>query len=902
MDAELNSAIKDGIVTGKFEKLNRLEGDDATVAGHAIWNYVAEVYGPAVIPNILYMTRISRNAESGFLYVLGVSLSRLLEESNGYYRQKAEEEDKYKKEVDGDLLPVKTRKTRTYSQFRIDPYGRYAAFVSNELGQYKVWLYDMSKQKVKKLVKGEHKLARIVDRSFPILAWHPTGKALSYITEKRGEVYLTTYTTDDKKKSTRPVFMLEEVLDMSYSEDGTRLVLSGVKNGQTDLYMFYILGGRLEQLTNDQYDDLQPRFVNNDDGIIFSSNRMDDTLRTGEDVRYFQSDKDIFIYNLRTGSNILEQVTNTRSVDEVSPAQYDSTSFTYLSDAEGIWNRYVGRLDSVISHVDTVVHYRKFVTERKLTNFKRGILEQDVRAEEDRIAQLVFSDGKYRFYVDRISSAGGESGMVLPNDFEKVGSIADPNDIPASSTAVIKVDPALEPIDEDNRVDVDNYRFLDEQDRRPVVENTAVVVIDPLESGNEGSKAPAVAGRDVNSADVDFKFPEQRIYSLNFATDQVLTQIDNSFASQFYQNLNGGNNLNPGLSAQTRLGISDLFEDYRIVGGIRWALELNNNDYSLSFENLKNRMDKKVTVLVQNNRLFSDFSVFKTVTAQAWYELKWPFSEVASLRTAVSYRYDRGVVQSTDLISLAAPNFNDHNVGVRVAYVFDNTLKKGLNLYNGWRFKFFGEYYQDPTVEQTDITVVGMDIRHAQKIHRDIIWVNRLAGSASLGTRNVLFYLGGVDNWLFPKFDSSIPVDFSQNYWFQTMATPMRGFFYNARNGNRFAVANSELRIPIFKYLLNKPIKSDLVNNFQIVGFGDIGTAWTGQDPYAEDNSFNTITIPVNPLTISIKNKREPIVGGYGFGLRTRLLGYFVRADWAWGVDDGNRLPGEFYFSLSLDI
>ena len=571
--------------------------------------------------------------------------------------------------------------------------------------------------------------------------------------------------------------------------------------------------------------------------------------------------------------------------------------YTYLSDESGIWNRNIATIDSVISHVDTIVHYRKFVTERKLTDYRRGVLEQDVHAAQGRMGQLMYIDGRYRFFVGRTETALQGQG-VLPPSSGDAGDSSVTLPMATEGTGVIKVDPVVVPTVEKDRVNIHDYEFLDDNRGQPVVTSPDVVVIDPLDDqqaqqANGGSNA---AGPD------DFKFPEQRIYSLNFATDEVLTQVDNSFANLFYQNLNGAANLNPGLSAQTKLGISDLFEDYRIVGGIRWALDLNNNDYSLSYENLRDRMDKKVTVLVQNNRIFSDFSVFKTVTALARYELKWPFSEVASVRADLTYRYDRGVLQSTDLATLAAPNTNDHNVGVKVAYVFDNSLNKGLNLYNGWKFKVFGEYYQNPVEENSDISVVGFDIRHAQKVHRDIIWVNRLAGSASLGTRNILFFLGGVDNWLFPKFDGSIPIDFTQNYWFQTLATPMRGFFYNARNGNKFAVMNSELRIPIFKYLLNKPIKSDFIHNFQVVGFGDLGTAWTGSNPYSDDNSFNTITIPVNPLTISLRNKREPIVGGYGFGLRTRLLGYFVRADWAWGVDDGVRLPGEFYFSLSLDI
>ncbi len=101
---------------------------------------------------------------------------------------------------------------------------------------------------------------------------------------------------------------------------------------------------------------------------------------------------------------------------------------------------------------------------------------------------------------------------------------------------------------------------------------------------------------------------------------------------------------------------------------------------------------------------------------------------------------------------------------------------------------------------------------------------------------------------------------------------------------------------------MNKPIKSDFVENFQIIGFADVGSAWTGLHPYSEDNEFNIQTIEQNPITITIENNREPIVYGYGFGLRSRLLGYFVRADWAWGVDDGIRLPRVFYLSLNLDF
>ncbi|HRF79874.1 MAG TPA: hypothetical protein PL070_07280, partial [Flavobacteriales bacterium] len=220
--------------------------------------------------------------------------------------------------------------------------------------------------------------------------------------------------------------------------------------------------------------------------------------------------------------------------------------------------------------------------------------------------------------------------------------------------------------------------------------------------------------------------------------------------------------------------------------------------------------------------------------------------------------------------------------GAKLEYVYDSSMPRGLNLWTGWKLKLFAEYYQQPQ-DRSDMQVVGLDLRHSLRIHREFIWVTRLAGSSSLGSRKIAYFLGGVDNWLFAKVDNSIPVDPDQNYRFQSMAVPMRGFFYNARNGSSFGVINTELRLPLFRYLVNRPIRSDLIHNFQIIGFGDIGSAWTGSHPYAEDNSFNRVVISRNPLTITLDSKREPIVAAYGFGMRTRLLGYFVRADWAWG-------------------
>jgi len=352
-----------------------------------------------------------------------------------------------------------------------------------------------------------------------------------------------------------------------------------------------------------------------------------------------------------------------------------------------------------------------------------------------------------------------------------------------------------------------------------------------------------------------------------------------------------------------KIGVMDLLEDYRIVGGVRLSLNLVNNEYLLSYANLKRRLDKEIIFHRNSIESYDDYySILRVYSHELFYVLKYPLNQIMAIKGTASFRNDLAVTLSTDAVNLARPNRYRNLLGAKGEFIYDNTKSLGLNLFYGTRFKIFGEFYQWADSEGQNLAVIGFDIRNYQRIHRTLIWANRFATSTSFGSNKLIYYMGGVDNWLFPKFNITTPVDQTQNYAYQTLANNLRGFDQNIRNGNSFFVINSELRFPIFRYLANKPIKSDFLNNFQIVGFGDVGTAWTGLHPFSDDNYLFTNTIERPPLNITVKLQKDPIVGGFGFGARTRILGYFIRADVAWGVEDMVINPAIFYLSLSLDF
>lgn len=405
------------------------------------------------------------------------------------------------------------------------------------------------------------------------------------------------------------------------------------------------------------------------------------------------------------------------------------------------------------------------------------------------------------------------------------------------------------------------------------------------------------------------EFPLIRIYETSFYNNYIANQVDFSFMNKSYQVYSGGAPYyNPGINMLTQIGAVDLFEDYKITGGFRFAGNFNSNEYLLSVENLKGKIDKQLVYHRQSISAYSDFLYFKIHSNSLYLTFAKPFTPVLAAKGTVIFRNNRYMPQSTDLFTLSMDPVSRNWAGLKAEIIYDNTRKRAVNIYNGSRFKIFGEYYRDIELKKSDMFVIGVDFRHYLPIHRNLIWANRFAASSSFGPTKLVYYLGGVDNWMsflfndIPAFDQSIPVDQSANYGFQAIATNLRGFSQNIRNGNNFALINSEIRWPVISYFAGHPLKSKILNNLQVIGFGDIGTAWSGNSPWTGKNAWDVEEYVNGPVRVILDSNRDPVVGGFGFGLRTLLMGYFVRADWAWGVENSLILPRVFYLSLSLDF
>jgi hypothetical protein len=911
-DFETENRVKDGILSKKYKKFNRLNGDDALYAGHSFWRYIAENYGQSVIPSILYLTKVNKNANTGFLYVVGTSVKDLSHDWFEYYKSSYSSLKTETISNEG-LLKKNPNRKQVYKQIKVNPNGKYVAYVTNQMGQYKIWVQNLQTGKRKRILKREHKLEQITDYSYPVLAWHPSGRILTFITEEKGGLKFYYFTFGKKKLDVKNFLYYEKILDYSFSEDGSMLILSAVKNGQSDIFLYNMGAGTSFQITNDLANDFNPRFTDNSKKIIFSSDRRSDSLSMEANSRKFARNKDLFIYDYTNKADLLMRLNDDKYINKIQPIEVGRNKFISLSDRNGIINRYYSKFDSTISFVDTTIHYRYFALTKPLTNYPRNIIEHDYSLKTNTNAEIVFNNGRYYMY-NRLFS----ENTSLPAEIPSTSFRARQTENNRLKDSLQNIESIVIPIDSINNNMLiargDTIIF----DKTDIDINNYIFEIERINLMNSKLQEKALNIKVVK--EVKEKDKKVRIYQKAFYQNYIVNQIDFSFLSESYQAFTGGAvYFNPGANILTKIGTNDLFEDYKITGGMRLPLDFQSSEYLLSFENLKKRLDKQY---VFHRQTFKNFTgdenslLVKTITNEFYGVYRYPFTQVSSWVNTIGVRSDKNVYL-TDINNLVAalnkPSVMKFWGRLKTEYVFDNVRSLGKNLYGGSRFKIFGEYYQQANKKYDNLFVIGADFRHYFVIHRNLIWANRFASSTSFGSSKLLYYLGGVDNWTnftaykTPTFIplSEIRINESENYAYQAVATNMRGFSQNIRNGNSFALINSEIRWPIISYLANYPISNAFIQNFQVVGFFDVGTAWSGTNPWSGENAYDNDIVrqgPNGPIEIEIDADREPIVAGYGFGFRSQLLGYFVRLDWAWGIENMQVLPRVFYFSLSLDF
>jgi hypothetical protein len=976
-----DDALKNALLTNDYKNFYQFAFLQPDLAGQSFWYYIEERYGKDKVNYLFYLARLYKNLNHACMEMCKKKFKDVLADFM------TQEQQKYYKDIRGRKNIPKGRVTLTqevtpnldYYNFAANPNPRNYTYAVVEFkkGKYKVLLYrNFTLDKVL-WRDGVMQQADERDPHYPMLAWDPKGTRLACAVNKDGHISVFVYDNFSRTVTTNfDLDQFQQIQSMKYMLDNNTLLLSATKNGHSDIFIYKIKERTTEQVTNDGFDDLDPTFVAfpNKTGILFASNRPSAGAVSTDTTLPSRNHYNVFLVDNNGPQSTYRQITQLTYLkygNASHPMPYNTSNFTFLTDENGISNRYAGFFSTKRAGLDTLITvgddllrnpspqeldstlkvWNKTAPDSvalysitndsayifPLTNYQSGILETDVSGVNNQVTEVTRQgDFKflYKLQVDE-KTLHDRNLNDRPTDYMKGIMKKD----------VLSKGQTLQPVniggqDTTHRKPVTNDFFESEFNKEKK---------DTTTRQQQPSAAPAASSTAANPVPAPLRATNSTLqkaklfqYKLKFSTDYVVANLNNQVMFNQYQPYAGGSGpIEPNgndLNGMIRISVSDLMEDYKFVGGIQLGTDLKDNAYMVSFMNYKHRLDYGVSYyrsaqsfdgafgysyvdsnVVQQGTLYS---YARTITNIYQFNLAYPFDRVHRVGANIGMRYDNTVVRGDPdaypdpVLSLAYPDYKQKYAFIHLEYVFDNTSNPTMDIWKGLRWKIYNDFYKQVGTKTSSgdnglMNDLGFDARWYVPIYRNFIWAVRAAGDYSfIGDQHIIYYVGGMDGWIGPKFNSSNQPDPNINYIYQGLELNLRGYDQNAINGDCATTINSEFRLPIFTTFFNKPINNAFLRNFMVTQFFDLGTASNGLGSwkrptiqYTDRNSSDPTSVIATPVDLYTKSPGiGPFMGGYGFGIRSTLLGYFLKLDAGWPMEGFFKGSPKWYFSLGFDF
>ena len=918
-DIEMDDKIRDLIISGKVKKLSSLTPAQSVIAGQSIWNFIVENYGKSNLNQILNLVRVTRNEEKSISFTLGVSFKQVLLEWQQYYTKMVESVEKSYASPDETYMAGKLKDEEIYSAVKLSPDGNKMAYAINDEGKYNVYIQDLTTKRKTKVFTGGYKLLnQKVDNSNPLLDW-ADDNTLGIISYAKGKDVLWLFDVTTGNKIPALLDKFDQISSFCFSGNGRLAALSATRNGKTDLYLLSVRRNKIRQLTNDYFDDLTPTFVPGTNTILFSSNRETDTIRSNvHEFKAFTNNYNIYAFDLDTTKNVLARLTNTISKD-FAPTAEDNSTVYYLSDQKGIVNLFKYDIQhkiysQITNFENNIIRYDiNFSKSNGTFTMRRGLREKLYYLPQVKLKENVFTpltprqvqfQAKY-LSQRRLLKASKKRSKPLSIDLTPKIKEPQPQD-----TTVVNADSLV--VDNDSlhvksdRLVLDSVQFANDRTKtKPVKENdglTDIINTDDYVFDQEIVKKAETSESFLSNYRRVFKEDNKPVGPLPYETR---FSADNMITSWVIDPIRGF-----GILLETQM--NDILQNHKFYGGVMTTTNLKSADIFAEYQYLEQHIDYKLRF--DRNVWFMDYGEeLRQRYSKNKFEVGASLPFGPKSRVSVNPFFMLTRYQDLNFFNLipnpenASKNFNSY-LGVSTEFVYDNTTVMGQNMIAGTRMKVRFTHNESLTNRSRSFENFSIDFRHYQKIHRSLVLASRMFYGSFFGRYKHNYLLGGMDNWLFKnEHEATAPwkpeVSVENNdLYFLEHVTSLRGFNYNTFHGTNTLLFNFELRWPLVRYFYNGPIRSNFLSNLQLVGFFDIGSAWTGVSPFNRNNSISIVTVGDNTFEAEIQTFKNPWLMGYGAGLRSVILGYFMKFDLAWPIEDNTAGSTKFYVTLGHDF
>ena len=410
--------------------------------------------------------------------------------------------------------------------------------------------------------------------------------------------------------------------------------------------------------------------------------------------------------------------------------------------------------------------------------------------------------------------------------------------------------------------------------------------------GKADAKAKSAARRD--SIAEALKYDPKKIspYILQLYSAYFTAKVNNDYFINRYQPFEAyqGQFKFPALGGMAQGGFSDLFENHHFTVAFRLPAGTEGSDFFVKYRNTAKRLDwglayyrKSEDLQPDPNRNWLDENgrpYPNTARAKSnYYELSlsYPLTYFSAIDFSLGARQDKTVFQATEKYSLEFPAFKSLWSLLSISYQLNHLQPTLPLLSKGYHLRLGIDGFKGFTQQESALAGLSMKVAFHQPLYRYITLVTQLQTGYSGGDHRILYNLGGTDNNITPRVDTNVHFSQDAPYAFQTLVSPLRGYFQNSLYGSHYGLLNIDLYFPLFQGIIPLETPLSALNNLQVGLFTDLATA-------GGNAAFST----------SDKGRQS----ASGFSARTTLAGYPLRFDMGWpGFFSSNPV---WYLSLKL--
>ncbi|MDY0152275.1 MAG: BamA/TamA family outer membrane protein [Candidatus Cloacimonas sp.] len=404
-----NMFLMDMVINDKISSLQNIDGYLAYRLGESFLSYIANTWGREKVPEYFFALRNSTNLDDATKKVFGMEFLDL--ESRWNYQLKRD----YFPMISNHSIPKESFEQRTFHQKngsyfnfspRFSPDGTHYVYYSNAGARYSIWMAGtQGLDKPKKILQGESS-AKAEEFYYmrSTLSWFPDNKRIAFsVKTAAGDRIQILDVNREKIVQTLAFDELSAIYEVDVSPDGKQLAFAALNGVQADLYLYNIDSKELTRLTDDCYNEANPRFSPDGQEVAFDSERRINTP-TPRYGLFSDLSTDVFTINLAT-----------QELKQITAEDYNCTHPFWAEKGKKLV--FISNKDKVSNFeiIDLATGNRA-----ELDKTVSGVISGDLSSDDAYLLMANYFDGAWDIYFDdnplgKLSYAAGHA----PKSFKR---------------------------------------------------------------------------------------------------------------------------------------------------------------------------------------------------------------------------------------------------------------------------------------------------------------------------------------------------------------------------------------------------------------------------------------------------------------------------------------------------